>query len=137
MRCVAELDEEYNRKLVGVVELYERPYDPAEPVVCLDEKAVTLHADVRPVRPAVPGQVAKRDSEYRRCKTANVFCAVEPKTGRHYTTTPGRRRIGPQRNSGPKDHRAMNPHKALDWMLLVLGTAVFVVLLVPVMVLTQ
>jgi transposase len=35
--------------------------------------------------------VAKRDSEYRRCGTANVFCAVEPKAGRHYTrATPDR-----------------------------------------------
>ncbi len=28
--------------------IYERPYDPQEPVVCLDEKPITLHADVRP-----------------------------------------------------------------------------------------
>jgi len=88
---VAVLDEEYIRKLEDVLELYERPYNPSEPVVCLDEKAVTLHADVRPARPAVPGQVAKRDSEYRRCGTANVFCAVESQAGRHYTRpTPDR-----------------------------------------------
>jgi hypothetical protein len=64
---------------------YERPYDPQEPVVCLDEKPVTLHADLRPVRAAVPGREARRDNEYRRCGTANVFCAVEPKAGRHFT----------------------------------------------------
>jgi len=27
-----------------VLGTYERPYDPEEPVVCLDEKAVSLHA---------------------------------------------------------------------------------------------
>ena len=48
MWCVAELDEEYIEKMEGVLETYEQPYDPAEPVVCLDEKPVTLHADVRP-----------------------------------------------------------------------------------------
>jgi hypothetical protein len=91
MWCVAELDEEYVRKLEDVLELYERPYNRAEPVVCLDEKPVTLHKDVRSPKPATPGQVAKRDSEYQRCGTANVFCAVEPRAGRHYTRpTPDR-----------------------------------------------
>lgn len=74
-----------------VLAVYERPFDPAEPVVCLDEKPVTLHAEVRPPRPATPGHRAKRDSEYKRCGTANVFCAVEPKAGRHFTfPTPNR-----------------------------------------------
>ncbi len=91
MWCVAELNEEYVRKLEDVLELYERPYTQAEPVVCLDEKPVTLHKDVRSPKPPAPGQVAKRDSEYERCGTANVFCAVEPKAGRHYTRpTPDR-----------------------------------------------
>src|SRR4030095_7429814 len=30
-------------------------------------------------------KVAKRDNEYKRCGTANVFCAVEPKAGKHFT----------------------------------------------------
>ena len=74
-----------------VLETYERPYDPSQPVVCLDEKPVTLRADVRAATPAAPGREARRDSEYHRCGTANVFCAVEPKTGRHFTfATPDR-----------------------------------------------
>jgi len=59
--------------------------------VCLDEKPVTLHADVRPASPAEPGREARHDSEYERRGTANVFCAVEPKAGRHFTfATPDR-----------------------------------------------
>lgn len=74
-----------------VLAIYERRLDPAEPVVCLDEKPITLHGEVRPPRPATPGHVAKRDSEYERCGTANVFCAVESKAGRHFTwPTPDR-----------------------------------------------
>jgi len=65
--------------------MYEEPYDLEQPVVCLDEKPVTLHADVRPAFPAVPGREARRDNEYERRGTANVFCAVEPKAGRHFT----------------------------------------------------
>jgi len=55
MWVVADLDEEYIAKMEDVLEVYEQPYDPQEPVVCLDEKPVTLHADVRPASPAKPG----------------------------------------------------------------------------------
>jgi len=85
MWCVAELNDEYIAKMEDVLETYEKPYDPAEPVVCLDEKPVTLHADVRPASAAEPGREARRDNEYERRGTANVFCAVEPKAGRHFT----------------------------------------------------
>ena len=88
---MAELDDEYIDHMEDVLERYEKPYDPAEPVICLDEKPVTLHADVRPSTPAEPGREARRDSEYQRCGTANVFCAVEPKAGRRFTfPTPDR-----------------------------------------------
>ena len=91
MWCIAKLDEEYITKMEDVLKIYEKPYDPAEPVVCFDEKPVSLHADLRPPRPAAPGHVAKRDSEYERCGVANVFCAVEPKAGLHFTwPTPNR-----------------------------------------------
>jgi hypothetical protein len=91
MWCVAELDAEYIHKMEDVLARYEKPYDPQEPVLCLDEKPVCLHADVRPPRPARPGHLAKRDSEYRRCGTANLFTVVEPQAGRHFTcATPDR-----------------------------------------------
>ena len=74
-----------------VLALYEKPLSEKEPVVCVDEKPVVLHADVRPPRPMRPGRIARRDSEYKRCGTANVFCGVEPKAGRHFTkATPNR-----------------------------------------------
>jgi hypothetical protein len=84
MWCVADLDDAYIAKMEDVLEVYEQPYDAYEPVVCLDEKPITLHADVRPFSAAVPGREARRDNEYERCGTANVFCAVEPKAGRHF-----------------------------------------------------
>jgi len=86
-----ELDDEYIEKMEAVLETYEKPLNPDEPVVCFDEKPVTLHADVRAPERAAPGQIAKQDGEYERCGTANVFCAVEPKAGRHFTfPTPDR-----------------------------------------------
>ncbi len=91
MWCVAELDDEYIARMEDVLAVYEKLYDPAEPVICLDEKPISLHADVRPPRPAAPGHIAKRDNEYKRCGTANVFGVVEPQAGRHFTSaTPNR-----------------------------------------------
>lgn len=91
MWVVADLDDEYIAKMEDVLEVYERPFNSQEPVVCVDEKPITLHADVRPASAAVPGREARRDNEYERRGTANVFCAVEPKAGRHFTfATPDR-----------------------------------------------
>ena len=91
MWCVPALDAAYIERMEDVLVLYEKPHNPAEPVVCLDEKPVVLHRDKCPASPAEPGHPAKRDYEYERRGTANVFCAVEPLAGRHFTwATPNR-----------------------------------------------
>ncbi len=64
---VADLNEDYIAKMEDVLETYERPYDVQHPVVCVDEKPVSLHADVRPPLAAAPGREARRDNEYKRC----------------------------------------------------------------------
>jgi hypothetical protein len=74
-----------------VLRLYARPLDPARPVVCLDEKPIVLHASKRVGRGPQPGRVARRDYEYRRLGTANVYCIVEPLTGRRLTHATPRR----------------------------------------------
>jgi transposase len=74
-----------------VLRLYEQPLSASEPVVCMDEKPVVLHAEVRALHPMRPGRIARRDCEYQRRGTANAFCGVEPKAGRHFTKiTPNR-----------------------------------------------
>ena len=85
MWCVADLDEQYIARMEDVLAVYEKPWSEHEPVVCIDEKPVTLHQDVRPALPMKPGCVARRDYEYKRCGGANVFCGVEPKAGVHFT----------------------------------------------------
>lgn len=74
-----------------VLDLYERPYDPARPVVCLDEKPVVLHAEARPSQPAAPGRPARHDYEYVRQGTANLFVTVEPLAGRRHAEPTDRR----------------------------------------------
>lgn len=67
-----------------VLTLYEKPYDECEPVVCLDEKPVQCLEDKRRTVRVRNGST-RRDYEYVRRGTANVFCGVEPKAGRHFT----------------------------------------------------
>jgi transposase len=91
MWCVGELDEEYIARMEEVLGLYEKPLCERAPVVCIDEKPVVLHADIRAPIALKPGRAARRDYEYKRCGTANVFCGIEPKAGRHFTqVTPTR-----------------------------------------------
>jgi hypothetical protein len=85
MWCVARLDEQYIERMEDVLALYEKPLSDREPVVCIDEKPVVLHEDIRALIPMRTGRVARRDYEYKRCGAANVFCGVEPKAGRHFT----------------------------------------------------
>ena len=82
---MAEIDDEYKEKMEDVLATYEKPYNPMEPVVCIDERPLVLHAEVQePIAPK-PGKIGRRDGEYKRNGTANAFCVVEPKAGRHLT----------------------------------------------------
>jgi transposase len=84
MWCIAELNEEYIARMEDVLVIYENPLSDKAPVVCVDEKPVVLHADVRPPLPMRSGRLLRPDCEYERRGTANVFCGVEPKAGRHF-----------------------------------------------------
>jgi hypothetical protein len=91
MWCVPALDDEYVERMENLLELYERPCDRRQPVVCFDEKTVHLRDDARPSRVDRNG-AHRRDSEYVRKGTANVFCACEPKAGRHFVKVTQQRR---------------------------------------------
>ena len=81
MWCVPKLDDEYIRRMEDILDIYAKDYDPQRPVVCVDEKPVTIHGDARPMTACKPGSPKKIDYEYTREGTANVFCAVEPSQG--------------------------------------------------------
>jgi len=71
-----------------VLEVYQRPHDPAHPVVCLDETSKQLVAETRAPIPASPGQPARHDYEYERNGTANLFMLFAPLEGwRHVEVT--------------------------------------------------
>jgi hypothetical protein len=64
-----------------VLEVYQRPYDPDRPVVCLDEQPTQLIAETRTPLPIEPGQPPRYDYEYERIGTANNFMVTEPLAG--------------------------------------------------------
>jgi len=71
-----------------VLEVYQRPHDPACPVVCLDEATKQLVKQTRLPMPAKPGQPARQDYEYERNGTANLFMLFAPLEGwRHVEVT--------------------------------------------------
>lgn len=82
MWCIPNLTPEFKERMEDILTLYTRPYNPLEPVVCLDEKSKQLLADSHPCHPTRPGKIALQDYEYVRKGTANIFVAVEPLAGR-------------------------------------------------------
>lgn len=61
-----------------VLELYRQPYDPARPVICMDETNKQLVGETRTPVPPRRGQPRRIDYEYERRGTADVFLFTEP-----------------------------------------------------------
>jgi hypothetical protein len=71
-----------------ILEVYQRPFDPHRPLVCLDETSKQLVAETRVPIAAKPGQPGRHDYEYRRNGTANLFMIFAPLEGwRHVKVT--------------------------------------------------
>lgn len=64
-----------------VLDLYQVPYDPQYPVVCMDELCKQLIAETRLPLPVREGSPALYDYEYERKGVCNVFLFVEPRRG--------------------------------------------------------
>lgn len=64
-----------------ILDIYEMPYDPQRPVVCMDEKPYQLLGDTRDPLPMRKGSNQKIDSEYIREGTCSIFVFTEPLGG--------------------------------------------------------
>ncbi len=82
---------EFVAAMEQVLEVYQRPYDAAYPVVCMDETPRQLLGQVRQPIAAVAGRPAREDYEYRRLGSCNVFLATEPLAGTRMTKVTARR----------------------------------------------
>ena len=76
-----EANAEFVYAMEQVLQVYQRPYDPSNPVVCMDESPCQLIGETRkPFRDA--HGVEHADYEYVRNGVASVFVAFEPLAGR-------------------------------------------------------
>jgi hypothetical protein len=79
---------EFVYHMEDVLDLYAEPYDPARPVVCLDESPKQLIGEVLAPLPVQPGHVARYDHHYQRNGTRNLFILFQPLGGwRHVKIT--------------------------------------------------
>ena len=79
-----------------ILDVYELPYNPLRPVVCMDEKPYQLLGEARDSWAMRPGDNRKIDSEYIHNGTCSIFAFIEPLGGRHHVSV--------------KEHR-----RAVDW----------------------
>ncbi len=92
MWCIPALaDGEFVYHMEDVLDVYQRPYDPRYPTVCMDELSKQLVGEVVQPLPLEVGQPARYDYEYVRNGTGNVFMFVEPLAGRRFVTVTDRR----------------------------------------------
>lgn len=91
MWCIPKLTPEFIERMEDVLDLYAKPYNPKEPVLCIDEKSKQLLSDTRPHLATRARKRRKRDYEYTRNGTRNIFVCVEPKGGHREVTVTARR----------------------------------------------
>jgi hypothetical protein len=82
---------EFVCKMEDVLDVYQRPYDPKRPQICLDEASKQLIGETRTPVPAAPGRPAREDYEYVRNGTASLFMIFEPLAGKRHVKVTGRR----------------------------------------------
>ena len=74
-------DAAFVARMEDLLELYQLPYDPRRPVVCMDELCKQLIAETRIPLPVREGSPARSDYEYERQGVCNLFVFVEPRRG--------------------------------------------------------
>jgi hypothetical protein len=76
-----QADAEFVAGMEQVLDTYAQPYNPACPVLCMDEQPVQLLKETRTPIPATKDHGKRVDYEYERAGTANIFMFTEPLAG--------------------------------------------------------
>ena len=74
-----------------VLEVYQRPYDGNEVLVCMDETSKQLVKETRVPRPAAPGALSAYDYQYERNGVSSLFMLFAPLEGRRRVEVKKRR----------------------------------------------
>lgn len=89
-----QADAEFVACMEEVLETYEKPYDSACPVLCMDEQPVQLIGETRTPIAATKSHPRCVDYEYERAGTASIFMFAEPLAGwRQATARPQKTKV--------------------------------------------
>jgi len=86
-----ETNAEFVAHMEEVLETYEKAYDSAHPVLCMDEQPVQLLKETRVPIEATQEHGKRVDYEYERNGTASIFMFAEPLAGYRQATARARR----------------------------------------------
>lgn len=101
-----ENDSHFVAHMEDVLGIYQREYNPKNPVLCMDEKPIQLLDEIiarvsaKPLRTDPDtgiikrGELEKLDYQYERCGVASIFVFCEPLKGWRYVTALERRTKG-------------------------------------------
>jgi hypothetical protein len=77
-----------------VLDVYQRPHTPTQPLVCMDESSKQHLIEIRQPLPAEPGKPVRYDHEYERNGVSNLFMLFAPLEGwRHVDVTERRTKV--------------------------------------------
>ena len=74
-----------------ILSVYKRDFNPAQPLVCMDETTRQLVKETRRPIPAEAGRPARYDYEYDRNGVCNLFMFFEPLAGKRHVSVTNRR----------------------------------------------
>jgi len=84
-------DAAFAANMEEVLETYALPYDPQQPVVCMDEQPVQLLKETAVPIAATKEHGQRVDTEYERNGTASIFMFAEPLAGFRQATARAQR----------------------------------------------
>lgn len=77
---------DFTAHMENILDVYEMPYNPQIPAVCMDEKPYQILDNRLEPLPMRCGDIQKTDSEYIRKGTCSIFIFAEPLTGWRYAS---------------------------------------------------
>ena len=77
-------NSDFVANMENVLSVYKRPFDPMNPVICMDESPKQLIKETKKPIKMKPGSEEKHDYEYWRNGVCNIFMSNEPLSGKRY-----------------------------------------------------
>jgi hypothetical protein len=110
-------DAEFVAAMEDILDTYVVPYDPARPIVCMDEQPVQLTKEIQLPIPGTRDRPKRVDYEYERAGTACIFLFTEPLAGWRQATA--RRRRTKVDWAHEIDHLVNTRYRSADKVILV------------------